>query len=45
MKFLIAVLIIHLVIEVIGKRNKNKQSNETAVEDETIRHPAEYELR
>lgn len=45
MKFLIAVLIIHLIVELIGKKRKNNKDNSTVTDDENIRHPAEYELR
>lgn len=45
MKFLIAVLVIHLIVEVIGKKRKDNKNNSAATEDENIRHPAEYELR
>lgn len=45
MKFLLAVLIIHFIVELIINRKKENSSNDTEVMNELTRHPAEYELR
>jgi hypothetical protein len=45
MKFLLTVLAIHFIGELIGNKRKNKKINEADEINETVFHPAEYELR
>ncbi len=46
MKFLIAVLMIHLIVALLDNRIKQKNSNKAEkTPEETIKHPAEFLLR
>lgn len=45
MKFLLIVLAIHLIGELIGTKIKDKKRNEASRQSDTVRHPAEYNLR
>jgi hypothetical protein len=44
MKFLLAVLAVHFVVELFSSKKK-VNANEVNVLNDTVRHPAEFELR
>ena len=45
MKFLLAVLAIHFIGEWISNKRKDKRNDNADVRNETVRHPAEFDLR
>lgn len=45
MKFLLAVLAIHFIGEWISNKRKDKEIDNADVSNETVRHPAEFDLR
>lgn len=45
MKFLLAVLAIHFISEWISHKRKDKRNDNADGMNETVRHPAEFDLR
>ena len=45
MKFVMIVLAIHFIGEVISNKRKETRNRKIGERNETIRHPAEYDLR
>lgn len=45
MKFLLAVLTVHFVVELFSSKKRANGENEVKVPNDIVRHPAEFELR